>query len=79
MKEIRAKLADGGRISIPAEYRKALGLHTGDEIIIRLENNELHILTPLQAIKHAQELVRRYVPRNVSLVDELIAERRLEQ
>lgn len=79
MKEIRAKLAEGGRISIPVEYRKALGLQVGDEIIIRLENNELHILTPLQAIKHAQELVRRYIPRNVSLVDELIAERRLEQ
>lgn len=79
MIEIKTKLAEGGRIVIPAEYRQALGLQVGDEIILRLENGEVRIFTPRQAIKRAQELVGRYIPQDRSLADELIAERRMEE
>jgi antitoxin PrlF len=78
MLDIRAKLAEGGRIVIPVEYRQALGLHVGDEVILRLEDGEVRIFTPQQAIKRAQELVRRYVPRERSLSDELLEERKME-
>jgi AbrB family looped-hinge helix DNA binding protein len=78
MNEIRTKLAEGGRIVIPAEYRQALDLHVGDEVILRLENGTLRIFTPDRAIKYAQELLRPYLPEGRSLSDELIAERRLE-
>lgn len=78
MIEIRTRLAEGGRIVIPAEYRQALGLQVGDEVILRLEDGEVRVFTPNQAIKRAQELVRRYIPQGRSLSDELIAERRLE-
>lgn len=73
----RVKIAEGGRIVIPAEYRQALGLRTGDEVIVRLEGGEVRILTVNQAIKRAQELVGRYVSQKRSLADELIAERHL--
>jgi bifunctional DNA-binding transcriptional regulator/antitoxin component of YhaV-PrlF toxin-antitoxin module len=63
---------------IPAEYRRALGIHVGDEVILRLEQGEVRILTPQQAIQRAQELVRQYVPAERSLVDELLGERRAE-
>jgi hypothetical protein len=33
---------------------------------------------PSSAIKRAQEMVRRYVPKGHSLVDELLGERRSE-
>jgi len=78
MYQIKTKLGDGGRIVIPAEYREAMGLHVGDEVILRLEGKELHIFTLKQAIRRAQELVNRYIPQERSLADELIAERRLE-
>jgi len=78
MIQIKTRLAEGGRIVIPAEYRQALGLHTGDEVILRLEDGTLRIFTPAQAIKHAQELLRPYLPQGRSLSDELIAERRTE-
>jgi len=78
MLQMRTKLTEGGRIVIPAEYRQALGLKVGDELILRLEDGEVRILTPLQAIRRAQELVSRYIPEERSLADELIAERRLE-
>ena len=78
MTQTRTKLTEGGRIVIPSEYRQALGLQIGDEVILRLEDGEVRIFTPEQAIKHAQELVRRFIPEGRSLSDELIAERRTE-
>ncbi len=79
MSEIRVKLTEGGRIVIPVEYRQALGLHIGDDLILRLEDGEVRIFTPQQAIKRAQELVPRYISQGRSLSDELIAERRQEE
>lgn len=79
MTDIRTKLAEGGRIVIPAEYRQVLNLHVGDEVLLRLENGTLRIYTPSQAIKYAQELLRPYLPQDRSLSGELIAERRKEE
>jgi bifunctional DNA-binding transcriptional regulator/antitoxin component of YhaV-PrlF toxin-antitoxin module len=58
------------------EYRRALGIQEGDEVILRLQDGEVRILSPQEAIKRAQDLVARYVAADRSLVDELIAERR---
>ncbi len=79
MIEVRTKLAEGGRIVIPVEYRQALGIRVGDEVILRLEDGEVRIFTPQQAIKHAQELVSQYIKQGRSLADELLAERRAEK
>jgi AbrB family looped-hinge helix DNA binding protein len=76
MTQVKTKIDEGGRIVIPAEYRQALGLQVGDEVILRLEGRELRIFTLNQAIKRAQELVSRSIPQERSLADELIAERR---
>lgn len=78
MRVARAKLADGGRVVIPAEYRKALGLRTGDTVIMQLDDGEVRLFTLDRAIRRAQELVRQYIPEGRSLSDELIAERRAE-
>jgi AbrB family looped-hinge helix DNA binding protein len=78
MEQVRARIGEGGRIVIPAEYRKALGMEVGDVVFIRLEDNEVRIRTPYEAIRRAQEWVRSFIPEGRSLVDELIAERRAE-
>ncbi len=78
MLEVRTKLAEGGRIVIPAEYRQALGLQVGDEVVLRLEDGEVRVFTPRQAIRRAQELVPRYIPQGRSLSEELIVERQSE-
>ncbi len=61
---------------IPASFRKALGIGPGDEILLRLEDDELRITTMKCRIARAQRNARKYVKRGVSLVDELLAERR---
>jgi AbrB family looped-hinge helix DNA binding protein len=78
METVRAKVAEGGRIVIPAEYRKRLGVQVGDDVILQLDDGEMHVYTIHEAIRRAQEIVRRYIPEGRSLSDELIAERRAE-
>ena len=72
----RARINDNGRVVIPAAYRKVLGIKAGDEVILRVEDDELRITTMQRRIENAQKRIRRYVKPGVSLADELIAERR---
>ncbi len=50
----------------------------GDVLFARLEGGEIKLLTPKAAMLRAQAIVRQFVPEGVSLVDELIADRRRE-
>jgi AbrB family looped-hinge helix DNA binding protein len=73
------RIAPGGRVVIPAEFRKALGVRVGDHMIIELNDDELRLRSRQAAIKKVQALVRKYIPDDGrSLADELIAERRDE-
>ena len=78
MARLLTKLGEGGRLVIPAEYRKALGMETGDDLVLVLGENDIRVLTPQEAIRRAQALVRKYVPEGRRLSDELIADRRRE-
>jgi len=46
MRQVKTKISEGGRVVIPAEYRKQLGLEVGDEVIIRFVDGEIRIFTP---------------------------------
>jgi AbrB family looped-hinge helix DNA binding protein len=72
------RMGPDGRIVIPASFREALGLKEGETLLASLVGDEIHLLTVSAAVRRAQAIVRRFVPEGVSLVDELIAERRRE-
>jgi AbrB family looped-hinge helix DNA binding protein len=74
--EARLRINENGRVVIPASFRKALGINPGDEVLLRLEDDELRISTLRSRLERARRHVRRYVKPGVSLVDQLIAERR---
>jgi AbrB family looped-hinge helix DNA binding protein len=74
--ESLSRINENGRIVIPASFRRALGMQPGDAVVLRIEDSELRITTLRQRLHKSQEIVRKQVPRKVSLVDELIAERR---
>ena len=72
------KLDSGGRIVIPAPMRKAMKLEPGDDVQVALVEGELRIVGRDAAIARAQALVRKYIPGDVRLSDQLITERRAE-
>ena len=59
MTTTRVKVAEGGRIVIPAEYRKRLGVQVGDNVILQLDDGEIRLFTVREAIRRAQEMVAR--------------------
>jgi bifunctional DNA-binding transcriptional regulator/antitoxin component of YhaV-PrlF toxin-antitoxin module len=75
-KEHSASIDKNARILIPPRFRRELGLEPGDSVSLRLEQGEVRIATLRRRLAKAQRIVRKHVPRSVSLVDELIAERR---
>ncbi|MDD5095271.1 MAG: AbrB/MazE/SpoVT family DNA-binding domain-containing protein [Dehalococcoidia bacterium] len=78
MNRVKTKISNGGRLVIPAAYRKELGINPGDDVVLTLEEGEIRLITAQHAIKRAQTMVRRYISENVSLSEELIQERREE-
>jgi len=74
--ETRVRVSHNGRVVIPASFRKALGIKVGDEVLLRIQDDELWITTQQRRIQRAQRRARRYLKPDTSLVDELLAERR---
>lgn len=78
MQHITTRMTEGGRVVIPAEYRRALGIRPGDRVIMQLEDGEERLFTLDRAIRRAQDLVAEWFPGDRLLSEELIAERRAE-
>jgi AbrB family looped-hinge helix DNA binding protein len=66
-----------GRLVIPASLRRRLSIEPGEVLIARAEEDRL-VLERRKAILARLRERLRVVPTDVSLVDELIAERRKE-
>ena len=79
MREIvKTKVTQGGRIVIPAEMRRELGIEVGETVNLSVQDRSIRIISQREGIRRAQALVRKKVPKGISLVDELIADRRRE-
>lgn len=74
--EVRLRVNQNGRVVIPASFRKVLGINAGDEVVLRIQDDELLITTQQHRIRRAQRRAERYLKPGTSLVDELLAERR---
>ena len=74
--EAQTRINANGRVVIPAEFRRALGVKSGDVIVLKMEKDELRITTLRQRLARAQEMVRSLNKGGRKLSEELIAERR---
>lgn len=73
------KVISGGRIQLPAEVRRELGLSDGDSVVFELDGNVLKITPYNTVIDRMQERMAKYAPPDGKLAsEELIAERRAE-
>ncbi|RZV43177.1 MAG: AbrB/MazE/SpoVT family DNA-binding domain-containing protein [Acidimicrobiia bacterium] len=71
---IRSRINEQGRVVIPAEYRRALGLEPQDSLVLTLESDGVLIRKSSVVLSEVQELVTPYA-KGRKLVDELLEER----
>lgn len=76
--QMQTTVDENGRIVIPAEFRRAMGIKPGDEVTVRLVDGEVHVFTQAYATAAAREWIRQLVPDGRSLADEIISDRRVE-
>lgn len=69
--ESKALINDTGRILIPASIRKALNLNIGDELLLKVEEDEIRIIPLSKAVQQAQDLIRQYNKDGLKLTDVL--------
>lgn len=68
-------LGQQGRLVIPADMRKSLGLVAGDRLHVHLSGSRLVLERPQDAVAELRGLGAG-IPAGRSLVEELLAERR---
>jgi AbrB family looped-hinge helix DNA binding protein len=56
---VRAKVTPSGRISLPAEFRRALGLQQGGDVVVTLDGHAITIRTIDDVVGRAQALTRK--------------------
>jgi AbrB family looped-hinge helix DNA binding protein len=73
-----ARLDRSGRLVIPAAIRGELELHEGDEVVFLAGTSpsEVRLLPRRAAVRQSQALVRKYIPADAKLVEELVRIRR---
>lgn len=72
------KVDSHGRVCIPSEMRKAMNFQPGDDVQVDLVEDGLRIVGRDATTARAQALVRKLIPGDAPLSDQLIAERRAE-
>lgn len=75
---VQTKVSPGGRIVVPAQARKALGLKVGDSVLLECDDRGITITPRISALREAQSLVKKKLGGGASLAEELIRERRRE-
>ena len=73
----QVKITPGGRLSLPAELRKRLGLADGGALLVEETKDGVILRTVAQSVAHARELAHRYTAdRPEASVDAFLAKRR---
>ena len=79
MNAIRGKVTESGRLSLPAEFRRAVGLEKGGEVVVELNGREIRIRPVDEVLARAQAKARRLLAGKPDIsVDDFLAERRRE-
>jgi len=72
-------VGDRGRLVLPSAVRAALGITRGTRLLVSTETDGSLRLRPYRAVaEESRGLLAELTPAGASLVDELLAERRVE-
>lgn len=74
----RMRVSAGRRVVLPAEACKRLGINVGDTAIVDVSEGKVHLHSFATMLAEFRALLAGKIPPGVSVVDELLAERRAE-
>jgi AbrB family looped-hinge helix DNA binding protein len=75
----RLNVAPNGRVVLPVEVRRRLGLSEGGDLLMEETPDGLVLRTVAQAVAHAQAIARRYLADRPDVsVDAFLANRRAD-
>lgn len=77
-KNAATPVTQGGRIVLPAALRKQLNIAVGDEVTLTLVDGGILVRPRHASLLEVRDRLAAYLPRDVSLADQLIAARRAE-
>jgi AbrB family looped-hinge helix DNA binding protein len=76
---IQVKVSPSGRLSIPADVRKQLGLEKGGSLMLNVDEFGITLTNLQQRVAKAQSLYREYSKgKSRTSVDDFIAEKRAD-
>ena len=71
-------IGKSGRLVIPVQFRRALGLKEGEGVMISLKDGHIEISLVDESIKKAQKKVKKYLRSDSDLVEMLFNDRKEE-
>jgi bifunctional DNA-binding transcriptional regulator/antitoxin component of YhaV-PrlF toxin-antitoxin module len=75
---MRAEISSDGRIDLPREYLRSIGLDDGGTVLVTAENGEIRIRAIETMLHRLQELGRKAFAGSGYTVDRFIADRRAD-
>jgi AbrB family looped-hinge helix DNA binding protein len=72
----RTRVETTGRIVIPGNMRERLGMKIGETVYLRETENSIEVTTSRAALRRIQNSLKGRIPEEMSVVDELIVDRR---
>jgi AbrB family looped-hinge helix DNA binding protein len=72
---IKGRIIAGGRIALPADIRRAMGVAEGDTVYFDLDGDVLRVRSAASSLRRIQDRLRAYRPGSGNVSDELIADR----
>jgi AbrB family looped-hinge helix DNA binding protein len=75
---VMVRVAENGRLSVPARQRKLLGIENGGVMVATVNDGELRLRPVRAVINELQDEVGRYLSGSSESVERFIAERKIE-
>ena len=75
---VKVRLAEGGRIVVPAAMRRAMNIQQGDALVLELAGDELRVRSSKAALERIRARLKELPKGEMLASDELIADRRAE-
>ena len=76
MKSVTVQVSGTGRMYLPAEVRRALGIKGPTRLVLTIQDDTVRLRTPAQTLERIRRLARPYQPEGRLASEELILERR---